>query len=311
MKLPDAVLIGAQKAGTSSLFDWVSQHPEIEAPDSTKDLHFFSDETLYRNGKTFLQGFFSEQERSKVTLMGGVNHLYFHSLSAHRIRDCNPHTKLIAILRDPTERAYSAYRYFHKLQQEPCETFEEALALEKGRLSCGDHTDQGRFSYVRHGLYAQQLEGFLEMFPRDQILIVFFEDLREDPHHLMREVFEFLDVDSGFAPRFATRNQTGAVRLKSINRLLFTRSRFMTVARRQEWLRRLIRPQYRMLVQNTIRDWNTKESEAAPLRDETRKHLMHLFSEDVGRIEQLTGRDLSRWTTIPGGVDPMSGSGRR
>ena len=171
MTFPNAMLIDAQKGGTTSLFNWLSQHPQICAPYSAKEYHFFCSDRIRAQGIARLRSMFKANDGATVGLLGGVNHLYYAEPSAGRISRYLRGMKLIAILRDPAYRAYSAYNYFRKLGQEPAGTFEEAIDLEESRLA-GDLNfgQQSRFSYVDHGFYAKQLEIYFVSFPLDKFI---------------------------------------------------------------------------------------------------------------------------------------------
>src|SRR5690554_2130252 len=102
-------LVGAQKAGTTSLYEWLGQHPDIEAPQEIKDYHFFTNEALFDKGVPQLERFYSADK--PVRVHSAVNYLYFYKEAAARIYEYNKEAKIIICLREPVARAISAYKY--------------------------------------------------------------------------------------------------------------------------------------------------------------------------------------------------------
>src|SRR4051794_23774070 len=103
-------LIGVQKAGTSSFYNWLSQHPQIEAPQEMKDTHFFSLAKYYEKGNNWVESFYNSREEARVRLQGAVNYIFLDEAPI-RIKNYNSESKFILILRDPVKRAYSAFKY--------------------------------------------------------------------------------------------------------------------------------------------------------------------------------------------------------
>jgi hypothetical protein len=198
--LPNFLVIGAQKAGTTALYAYLRWHPGITGP-SWKEVSFF-DRHWWR-GEAWYRGQFPL--RAGERLVGEASPSYlFHPLAPQRARSLVPDAKLVALLRDPVDRAYSQYQHEVALGREPL-SFEDALAAEDDRLAgeverliddprafsraWWDHT------YAARGRYAEQLERWLAVFPREQLLVVPTEELGERPAETYASILAFLGAE--------------------------------------------------------------------------------------------------------------------
>ena len=201
--LPNFIIIGAQKSGTSSLFWYLSQHPQIRSS-FVKEVHFFDgglDPAInnFSKGVGWYRAHFPIENRKFIT--GEASPLYiFNPLVPERIHNVLPGVKLIAVLRNPVERAIS--HYFHEKRKGREEKpILEALELEEERLrpilEQYDYKSEifKNKSYKSRGLYKKQLERFLDYFSWDQILILSSEDLFTNSKDTLEKTFHFLKVD--------------------------------------------------------------------------------------------------------------------
>jgi hypothetical protein len=195
--LPDFLVIGAQKAGTTALYAYLRWHPGITGP-SWKEVSFF-DRHWWR-GERWYRGQFPMRVQGRLVGEASPSYL-FHPLAPERVRTLLPDVKLIALLRDPVARAYSHYQHEVALGREPL-SFADAIQAEEERMrgeverltadprafsrAWWDHT------YVARGRYAEQLERWLAVFGRDRLLVVRTEDLGENPAETYASVLEFL-----------------------------------------------------------------------------------------------------------------------
>lgn len=191
----DFAIIGTQKGGTTAIHHFVSQHPDLFLP-RRKELHFFDRDQLFRKWvpKNMLYSWYHSRFRgaARTQLKGETTPIYLYWRNAIvRMHAYNPAFKLIAILRDPTERAFSHYYMLQQRGQEP-RTFDDAIRAEVAALGKGQ--PQRRNTYVDRGFYAQQIEFLLRYFDRSQLLILRTEDLWEQHQPTLDRVFEFLRV---------------------------------------------------------------------------------------------------------------------
>jgi hypothetical protein len=204
------------KSGTSSLYSYLAQHPQI-LPSSKKEVHFF-DNNFQRGEQWYRAHFPLKQQISAGFITGEASPLYlFNPIVANRIYELIPKVKLIAVLRNPTERAIS--HYFHEVRKNRENLpIMEALQAEETRLArvlqCREFDDFPyiHFSYKKRGIYIEQLQEFWQYFSKEQLLCLRSETLFEELQRTLREVFAFLEVDETFEvkdtkPRNVGRNR--------------------------------------------------------------------------------------------------------
>ncbi len=288
MALPTFLVLGAQKAGTTSLHNYLAQHPDIFMS-SVKEPHYFSLGDAGRpppSRGSFVAESLSEYERLFDRVRGEVavgesSTTYLDSArAAQRIAEQIPDVKLIAILRDPAGRAHSQYVFNRKRMVEDAPTFADALSREPVRRVAGRGA---RFAYLAKGFYAGQLEEYLRYFDRSQIRVFLYEDFSDEPMALLRDIFRFLGVDDGFVPDMRLRyNVSGVPRnttAAAFLRLLKPVRPFLEAWTPAALMSRLGRP---LIV---------------PQREDLslRRKLVEEYREDILRLEALIGRDLSAW----------------
>jgi hypothetical protein len=205
-QLPDFVIIGAQRGGTTSLYRYLIEHPDIE-PASRKEVHFFDGN--YERGMDWYRAHFPLQGASRLTGEASPSYLFAPAAPA-RIRAALPQARYIALLRNPVDRAFSHYQLMVKRGIEPL-SFEEAIAAEPERLTgTGDPFTLAwrHFSYIRRGLYAEQLERWLASFPREQLLVLKSEDFYAEPAATLRQTQAWLGLPARL-PATLTAHQVG------------------------------------------------------------------------------------------------------
>jgi len=202
--LPDFMIIGAQKCGTTTLYDYLARHPDIR-PARKKELHFF--DNSYARGERWYRSNFPPHyptPRPRRWATGEASPYYLlHPLAPARARQMLPSARIIAVLRHPVDRAYSHYQHERAKGRESL-AFAEAIAAEPARtaqawaaVSTGASEREDAlqsFSYLSRGRYAEQLERWLEHFPRAQVLVLKSEDLFARPAETMAEAFAFLGL---------------------------------------------------------------------------------------------------------------------
>jgi Sulfotransferase domain len=198
--LPSFLVIGAQRAGTTSLFYYLCSHPDVARP-VTKEIHFFDDN--YWREADWYRSFFALALGGKRVTGEATPYYLFHPAVPSRVAATIPDVKLVALLRNPVDRAYSHY---HKMKRMSIErlSFRKALAAEERRLAGEEERlladpryrsrHHRRHAYVGRGLYADQLERWLAAFPQDQLLVLLSEDFFARPAEVYGETLDFLDL---------------------------------------------------------------------------------------------------------------------
>ena len=304
VRLPNFLVAGVPKAGTTTLHQHLREHPDIFLPDK-KELHYFSSryleqavagpgdravvERICRTLEQY-QSYFGGADRQRA--VGEVSPSYFF------FADCIPEIKcalgdgvrIIIVLRQPVERAYSNWLHLVNAGREKLD-FRSALAAEGERQQAG----WGDFwRYRQHSLYADRLQSYLEAFPRPQVKVLLFEQIASDTLGAVQEVCRFLGVDEEFIPPNlgVVYGRGGAPR----NALLewFIRNASAAAAKVKPavprgWYGNLRRTKDRLAAQNR------GKGGAPGLDDETYRELMAFFEDDIRRTEELLGRSLEIW----------------
>jgi len=218
--LPDYIVIGGQKCGTTSLHDYIKRHPNI-VPPFKKDSSFF--DANYFRGFPWYQAHFPLQSKMNTLrakgerfVTGEVTTTYmFHPLAAERAAKHLSDVKFIALLRNPAIRAYSQYQHMKRTGRETI-SFREAIEKEDERLNGivervekGDHEAHmifRNFAYKSRGRYAEQLQRWFQRFPRDRFLILKSEDLFTDPEQFCKTVYDFLGLPDFKLERYENAN---------------------------------------------------------------------------------------------------------
>jgi hypothetical protein len=191
----DFIVAGAQKSGTTAVNYYLKRHPRIALP-AKKELHFFDDEERFKDGNAVsYEGLHRMFRPARPDSMAGENtpnYLYWPP-ALPRIRDYNPAIKLIIVLRNPIERAFSQWNMQRVRGHEPLD-FLDAVRAEPERLAKLPPEKLRKVAYVDRGRYGEQLARALSIFPREQLLILKYEEFRKHQRELVDEVFRFLQL---------------------------------------------------------------------------------------------------------------------
>lgn len=274
MTLPNFLVIGAPKAGTTSLFEYFRVHPQIFMP-RIKETRFFCCE----GGEERLK--FPVQTRAEYeALFEGVTteiaigeatpHYLLHKGAARRIRDAIPKARLIASLRDPVDRAYSVYQMNQR---------NEGANLGRSFVKAMQADHNLREAYHPH------LRRFFDLFPRERIKIILLEDLEAEPQRTVRGLFGFLGVDPEFTPDLTRiANPGGAPRNRLLHAVLANKK--LVALARKRLPDRMITP---------FKALRNRNLEKSPLPAAERRAATAFFRDDILRTGDLIGRDLSGW----------------
>jgi hypothetical protein len=297
--LPNFLLVGAAKCGTTSLYHYLQQHPDIFMS-PVKEPDFLTGSTLKkaycprdalaasRAVRTFDDycKLFKKSMGMKAVGEASVGTLFYFERAIPAIKRHLGDPRIIIILRDPVERAYSAYRMLVRDDWEHL-SFADALIMEEKRKQDGYRL---MWRYQEVGLYASQVRAFLENFSRVQVL--FFDDLKINSDKLMRSVYGFLDVNLDFIPDTSHRhNVSGIPRWSFLNALFVKPKRLHKVARTiggailgaNRWVR----------LRDRLR--STILQKPLPMDPEIEKQLRQFYREDILKLQNYIERDLRSW----------------
>lgn len=298
MTMPNFLIIGAAKAGTTSLHAWLEQHPQIYMS-PVKETNFFAlegeklnfpAETVNKKYlakcKTNLEAY-REQFRgvSNETAIGESSPIYlYHPKAPERIHYYLAEIKLIAVLRNPAERAYSNFLHHVKEDLEPIGDFAQALQEEVSRMR---NNWWWGFYYVDAGFYYRQLRRYFEIFEASQIKIYVYEDLKANSTEVLSDIFQFLGVDETFVPDTSIQhNVTGVPK----NRLWHQFLRNPGPIRNFGKLMLPAKLRTRLIV--NLKNRNLAKPKL-PLA--LKRELSQIYRDDILKLQALIGKDLSSW----------------
>jgi len=268
-RLPTFLIVGAMRSGTTSLARTLELHPQIFLP-GQKELHYF--EKYHDRGLDWYRSQF--KGAGDAPAVGEATAGYMYDAEAmRRIAATLPDIRLMAIVRNPVDRAYSHYWHMVARRIEK-RTFEEAIAAE---LANGKKNPR-QPPYIGKGLFAEQLERICTLYPRERLHVVVFDDFRDAPGATYRAICEFLQVDGGFAPPNLGRNANPSQRIRSV--------RVRNLARKLPTPMRL-----------AIARLNSAPMNYPPLSASTRAELTEVFRPSNRALAAWLGRDLSAWGT--------------
>ncbi len=294
-------LVGAARSGTTSLQQYIRQHPDAFLP-AVKSRHFAikhlegmwagpGDGELRRNSATTASEFAAlYHEYAGETQVGDAAGLYLYTAGvAEELADRYSEARIVAILRNPVERAFSAYNIMRRRGLEPIETFADALDVEADRIASGWSF---AWHYTRAGRYGEQLARYFSAFPREQILVLKYDDLQRDPLATTQHVYRFLGLDPGFGPDTRTiHNPSGASRIPALDRIVLHPGVVRKIARRM-LPRRVRQAVARSRALTSAVSTNLRKPELSQM---DRKTLSEVFRRDIESAQQLSRLDLSGW----------------
>ena len=281
-KLPSFIIIGAGKCGTTSMYTYLNQHPQIYLC-PRKETYFFVPEPIRSKLKPW--GAITEIEEynnlftnaSSDHVIGEISTTYYqYAESAKLIQQKLPQTKIIAILRDPATRAFSDYQMHYRKGNES-ESFNDLLFSDN--------------RFIKPGFYYSELIPYFEVFPRDQIKIFLFEDLIEDSQKMISDLFDFIGVDANFVPDVSQKSRTGGLPKNQKLNLLLTKDN--PIRDSVAGILKLFMPlELRQKIRSSL---IAKNIEKAKLSPESKKVLREIYREDTLNLQNLLDRDLSTW----------------
>lgn len=295
MTFPNFLIIGAAKSGTYTLSAHFAAHPEVFMS-PVKEPHFFAfggDSTV--NGRpvhTWIQSLeeyhelFANRGGARIVGESSVSYLYWPG-TAERIHEFNPDMKLIVSLRDPIDRAYSSFNYAKSYGLEPLSTLFDGLKAESKRIR---NDESILLRYRDLGLYFDQLTRFWNVFPREQIKVILYDDLVRSADRTVRELYDFVGVDANI--KLDPRLHANETRTPDDNNPLHRFVNGEHLAR--AILRKLLPDGARHHLRDQVRKLLFKPP--PKLGVDERRQVQHLFDDDVRQLEQLLDRDLSLWS---------------
>lgn len=282
------MIIGAQKAGTTSLKNYLGQHPSLHAHPHKEFSYFFNTEEHEKGYDTALKKYFPDVEEH-VRLVAKNAGLYVNEGGVRRLKEHNPDCRLVLILRNPIERTYSSY-----LMEKNYGTINSSFDKLEPLIRNGDNDDWRYEFFVGMSLYAQHIAMLYRYFPKEQVKLVRYEDFDADPAAVCRDIFAWMGEDASFAPDTATRyNET------HVNRSVTYGKFIIRLLSNQNPLKKLVR---KAMPGNTdykvgemLRNLNKSDRKYDPIPSHMADLLRDFYAPHNRQLEALTGMDFSEW----------------
>lgn len=297
MRTPDFLVVGTARAGTTALHSYLRQHPEIFLP-KLKEPCFFVFEGegnkyikgkfafAIRNFNDYTQLFSRAELNQKIGEMS-TPYLYLFEKSISTIKKYfNDYAdiKIIILLRNPVDRAYSQYKWRVRDGREPLH-FEDAIKEEKERMKANFSFD---YFYVDRGFYYKQVKAYVENFKN--VHFVYFDDFNSEPSPVLKGICRFIGVNENWNFRKIKRQNESSVPIsKSLGKLVTSENRL----KYKFWF--ALPESVRNNLRRLFSKMNTKKSGVKKMNTLTRQQLVETYRDDIVALQQLTGRDLSGW----------------
>jgi hypothetical protein len=302
--IPDFLIIGAGKSGTTSLDNYLKQHPQIFIP-TLKEPNFFGYELTTiedLNGETeeiaHFKGSISKlnnylelfKEAKNGQILGETSNTYlYHKTAPERIKYYNPDMKLIAVFRHPAERLYSRYLHLAREKKLPTPKFED----------CFDRNSiwWKRNDLIKEGFYFNNLSKFFTIFPASQIKVYLYEDLNNSTSDVLNDLYGFLGVDKKFEAKTDIRyNESGFIKNDFLDKLYGSKGILQKTAK---WILPhtvIEKLRSNLQLQRLINNLKGKNLTKPKMDPSTRKRLIEeVYLDDINKLEKLIGKDLVKW----------------
>ena len=297
-RMPNFLIVGAAKSGTTALYHYLSQHPEIFLS-PIKETNFFAQKgkkvdykgpkdnnTTHKSTITEISDYqnqFSAVNNEKAVGEICPSYLYFEDASRN-IKEHIPEVKIIVILREPVARAFSAWVHLTRDDREYL-TFKEALLEEESRIN---NNWAEIWHYLAKSRYYNQLKRYYDLFSKEQIKVFIYEKFKDNPIKVYSEICDFIGVDNSFLPDMRSKHNKGGIpKNKIIWNLMMKNNIWKTI------FNNIVPMKIRKKVKQVIESRNVKKK--PELDNNTRKELSVQFLNEIRRIEELIEQDLTAW----------------
>jgi hypothetical protein len=285
LKPLDFLGIGATKAGTTTLFHYLRHHPQIYLP-ADKEAHFFDDDKKYICGwNAFALEHFANGQADQ--LWGKISPRYMRDIRVpERIFSSMPSVKLFVLLRNPVDRAFSHYRMLKRLGRETRD-FAEVVSSQMNPTLLGETRGlavDGTLSLLAQSEYGRILSQYLAVFPSEQLLILFTDELEQAPQQILDKLMTYLELEPGFVPsNLGKKYFVGGEH----NRFTWMKSRASRTALLRWIWHRLPNEHRKFFLLWFENEINVKPSASPSIEPELRQQLIEFFREDVQKLEQF------------------------
>lgn len=287
MKKIDLLIIGAQKSGTTSLYEYIKQHPDIYFSE-VKEITYFINDIYYEKGESYLHSFFNKYMNEKLIASSHV-HMLPSKDAPKRVLDYNKDMKFIIMLREPVSRAYSSYNYAIKNDWEDTQnSFLETIELEKKRIERKEYD----LMYFENGKYFKHIKYWYTYFPKDNFLIIKDSELRSNGQEVANRTFDFLKIKRYKINTKQEYNKAGIVRVKWLQSFLLNKSVIKKVI--GSFLSKDMRVWIRSTVFKKIYTLNQINKPSKSIDVKTRNRIHKVFKRDLEQLKDKLGISFNK-----------------
>jgi hypothetical protein len=294
--LPDFLCVGAQKAGTTSLFEILRKHPDIYLP-REKEIHFFDKDCNYQRGVSWYSKFFESQSGQKVIGEITPDYMLYEDVPERILETLGSDVKFVFVLRHPVHRAYSQYNFHRMHAVADARTFESCIDTDPVTPRCADSVEWHTPAfYLERSLYHRRIESFLRVFPVENIFVTLFEELfGQSGEREISRLLRFLNVRVVSLQSDMRSNPSNVPRRKGLYQFLKKSKRLRSIAKAA-----LPGSAYAGMRNRILNAILTKPNVLDPGFESM--ILERCFRSDIQRLELLLGRSLSVWYEEPRGI---------
>lgn len=291
--LPDFLIVGAAKSGTTSIHHYLNEFEDISLPSPKEPKYITSkflnlpfkglgdkvvNESIIKSYEDYC-GLFKNSNEDQLIGDASADNLYYYKQAIPEIKSLLNQPKIIIVLRNPIDRAFSAYMHMRRELREPL-TFYEALRNEQHRI---DNNFEFIWHYVNAGLYYEQVKAYLNSFSAVKIFL--FEDLKSDSKKVISEIRKFLGLNEcDFELPIKRFNESGEPKFPRLKKMIMRDT--------------IVKKKFKKMFSNKFRN-GLKEKlfslEKVDISEADKKYLQEIFREDIKKLQNLINRDLSSW----------------
>lgn len=299
MKLPDFFIVGAPKSGTTAMYTYLKEHPDIFMP-QVKEPSFFNTDfyspSFIRSKEKYISLFAEVQHESRI---GEASPWYLYSKKAAAgIKEMCDCASIIIMLRNPVDMIYSLHSHYLYNGSEDIKDFQLALEAEAERKNGLNYPNSvikkttfiEKFFYREVGKYSEQIERYMGCFSKNNIYIIIFDEFKENPAKAYKELLQYLKLEDNFQPNFEVVNANKNVKSKRIQNILNYPPDTARLIGRS-----LIPSQVRHTLYKSIKAFNTRYQPRIQMDSELKRSLKAEFAPEVEKLSKLLNRDLSHW----------------
>lgn len=293
MNRPNFFIVGAPKCGTTALYDYLNQHPQIYMSE-IKEPKYFGENSSFKTESDYLALYAGAKDEIRL---GEASPLYLYSPKVtEALYAFDPQAKIIIMVREPVSLMLSSYSQNRLTGREPSETFAGALEHQAAtKRSQGD-----AIYYRRLPLFARHVKRYFERFGRENVHVIVFDDFTGDTATVYRQTLAFLGVDPDFQAQFSVMNARKEVRSQSLQKAVLATGLKIPALKRSRlalWFKRWVPEPIRTAPFSLLRRiYLNKQASAPVVAPELRRQLQAEFAPEVAQLGELLGRDLSHWS---------------